>query len=75
VFWDTVGREFRIACRSRYIDCLGLDMFIEQWKATAETYTKDRTIPSDISIAEARSTLEIIVAYMKAIDDVPHICP
>ena len=70
-FWDIVGQEFRIACRSRYIDCLGLETFTEQWEVTAETYFKDRTIPSDISIAEARSTLEKIVGYMKAKGTIP----
>jgi Nucleotidyl transferase AbiEii toxin, Type IV TA system len=70
-FWDTVGQEFRIACRSRYIDCLGLETFTEQWQVTAETYTKDPTIPSDINIAEARSILEIIVGYMKVKGIIP----
>jgi Nucleotidyl transferase AbiEii toxin, Type IV TA system len=60
-FWKTVGQEFRIACRSRYIDCQGLETFTEQWEVTAETYTKDPTIPGEIDIDEARSTLESIV--------------
>jgi hypothetical protein len=60
-FWGTVGQEFRIACRSRYIDCKGLETFTEQWEVTAETYTKDPTIPAGIGIDEARSSLEAIV--------------
>jgi hypothetical protein len=60
-FWKIVGQEFRIACRSRYIDCKGLETFTEQWQVTAETYTKDPTIPGGIDIDEARSTLESIV--------------
>jgi hypothetical protein len=63
-FWDTVGREFRLASRSRYIDCKGLETFIEQWEITAETYVKDPTIPLGIGIDEARSTLEAIVKFM-----------
>ncbi len=63
-FWEAVGREFRIACRSRYIDCKGLETFIEQWEITAATYIKDSTIPVGISIGEARSTLETIVSFM-----------
>jgi hypothetical protein len=63
-FWETVGQEFRIACRSRCIDCLGLDTFVEQWQVTAQTYSKDPTIPADIGIAEARKALEEIVGFM-----------
>jgi len=48
-----------------------LETFTEQWEVTAETYSKDRTIPSDISIAEARSTLEKIVGYLKAKGTIP----
>jgi hypothetical protein len=70
-FWDKVGQEFRAACRSRYIDCLGLETFTEQWEVTAKTYSKDPTIPSDISIAEARSALEKIVVFMNATGTIP----
>ncbi len=70
-FWRTVGQEFRIACRSRYIDCRGLDTFTEQWEVTAETYTKDSTIPGEIGIDEARSTLESIVHSLSASGVIP----
>lgn len=70
-FWDTVGQEFRIACKSRYIDCSGLETFTEQWKVTSETFSKDPTIPGDIHIDEARSTLEVIVKFMIARGIIP----
>jgi hypothetical protein len=72
-FWDTVGQEFRIACESRYIDCHGLDSFMEEWDVTAQIYSKDPTIPDDISIDEARSALERIVAFMTAKGTVPFV--
>src|SRR5271154_5971806 len=49
---------------TRYIDCKGLEAFIEQWEITAATYIKDSTIPVGIGIEEARSTLETIVKFM-----------
>jgi hypothetical protein len=70
-FWETVGREFRIACRSRYIDCFGLDTFVEQWQVTANTYSRDPTIPKDISIEEARTALEGIVGFMTSNSIIP----
>ena len=70
-FWDTVGREFRVACRSRYIDCLGLDSFTERWNITEQTYHADLTIPEDIDIVEARSVLETVVGFLHAAAVIP----
>jgi Nucleotidyl transferase AbiEii toxin, Type IV TA system len=70
-FWDTVAQEFRVACESRYIDCHGLDTFTERWDLTAQLYSKDPTIPPDISIDEARLALEHIVGFLTARGTVP----
>lgn len=70
-FWDAVGQEFRIACRSRYIDCFGLGTFLEQWEVTSATYVKDSTIPTDIHIDEARSTLEAVVQFLVLKEIIP----
>jgi hypothetical protein len=66
-FWSAAGQEFNIACRSRLIDCSGIETFTENWGITAQIYTKDPTIPKDIEIGEARSALEEVVKFM--IDD------
>ena len=63
-FWKTVAQEFRLACRSRLIDCSGLDTFMEQWQVTSQAYAQDPTIPKDIEFDEARSTLEAVVTFM-----------
>ena len=63
-FWHAVGREFLMACRSRSIDCLGLETFLEQWEITSATYVKDPTIPQDISVDEALTTLRGIVEFL-----------
>lgn len=51
-FWQLAGEEFRVACRSRYIDCHGLTTFQEQWDVTRKTYSA-ATIPKDIPFDEA----------------------
>ncbi len=59
-FWERVGGEFHIACRSRYVDCEGL----ESWDVTSDSYTKDPTIPADVGLERARHTLAEIVARL-----------
>ena len=74
-FWKAVGQEFRVACRSRLIDCSGMETFTENWALTEQTYTKDPTIPKDIDISEARSTLETVVALMAGNGIIPFAHP
>jgi hypothetical protein len=69
-----VGQEFRIACRSRYIDCQGLATFQEQWAVTRKTY-EEATIPKDIPFAEAEATLVAIVRFLEEQKTVPSTFP
>lgn len=73
-FWQSAGEEFRIACRSRYIDCLGLTTFQEQWEVTRKTYT-EATIPKDITFEEAEATLIAIVKFFETNEIVPFAFP
>jgi hypothetical protein len=73
-FWREVGQEFRIASRSRYIDCQGLTTFQEQWAVTRKTY-EEATIPKDISIEEAESTLVAVVSFLEAQRVIPFAFP
>lgn len=73
-FWQLAGEEFRIACRSRYIDCLGLPTFQEQWEVTRKTYT-EATIPKDIAFEEAEATLIAIVKFFEINEIVPFTFP
>ncbi|MBL8869229.1 MAG: nucleotidyl transferase AbiEii/AbiGii toxin family protein [Planctomycetaceae bacterium] len=73
-FWQSAGEEFRIACRSRYIDCLGLTTFQEQWEVTRKTYT-EATIPKDIAFEEAEATLIAIVKFFETNEIVPFAFP
>jgi hypothetical protein len=73
-FWQLVGREFQIACRSRYIDCRGLATFQEQWAVTRKTY-EEATIPKDIPFEEAEATLVAIVRFLEAQGFLPFTFP
>ncbi len=73
-FWRSVGREFRLACRSRYIDCAGLATFQEQWNVTKATYSQ-ATIPADIPFDEVEATLSAIIQFFEAENFVPFSFP
>lgn len=73
-FWQLAGKEFRIACESRYIDCQGLPTFREQWAVTRKTY-EEATIPKDISFDEAEATLAAIVRFLEEQKIVPFTFP
>lgn len=62
-FWDKAGKDFKLACESRYVDCTGLNTFQENWTFTEQTYKADRTLPVDVSFEKAASALENIVGY------------
>jgi hypothetical protein len=73
-FWRLAGEEFRVACRSRYIDCQGLTTFQEQWVVTRKTY-EEATIPKDISFEEAEATPVAVVSFLEAQGIVPFTFP
>lgn len=47
VFWRDVATEFRLACESRFVDCVGLETFTEAIAGTRATYEADTTLPHD----------------------------
>ena len=73
-FWRLAGKEFRVACQSRYIDCQGLTTFQEQWAVTRKTY-EETTIPKDISFEEAEATLLAVVNFLETQGIVPFTFP
>jgi len=73
-FWRAVGQEFRVACQSRYIDCLGLTTFQEQWEVTRQTY-QQATIPRDVPFDEAEVTLQAIVELFEEDKVIPFVFP
>lgn len=62
-FWDCAGREFKLACESRYVDCRGIKSFLENWTDTKKQYSISSIIPKDISADEAKSAIKEICQY------------
>lgn len=73
-FWHLVGEEFRLACRSRFIDCAGLNTLRQQWDVTRQTYA-EATIPKDIPFADAESNLTEIVGLLENAGFLPFTFP
>lgn len=73
-FWNLVGREFRTACRSRLVDCAGLETFREAWDVTRQTYA-EATIPKDIPFEEAEATLTDVVRFFESARIIPFAFP
>ena len=63
-FWDAVSTEFVLACKSRKVDCDGIDSFREAWTDTKEQYESDRSL-GRIPLGEAESALVQIVRYLE----------
>ena len=61
-FWRKVGDEFRLACESRFVDCLGIESFAEDFAVTRSTYANDKTIPETWSFDDVWEALERVVA-------------
>ncbi len=70
-FWQNTGEEFHLACKSRFVDCKGIESFMENWEATKDTFEKETIIPSDISIDDIKNNLLSIINYWEKIDIVP----
>lgn len=75
VFWNKVGKDFRLACESRYIDCDGLDAFQENWAFTKQSYDADRTLPADVPFEKAAAALVNIVKYFFRAHIIPFAFP
>ena len=60
-FWQTAGREFRLACESRFVDCTGIETFAEDLAATRQFYESAPTLPKDIPFEEAWAAVQAAV--------------
>ncbi len=74
-FWETAGKEFYMACESRFVDCEGVETFKEDWETTKSTYEADAIIPNNVSINEAEKTLEKVVSFWSEIGIIPFSFP
>lgn len=60
-FWKQAAMEFRLACESRYVECVGLGSFREDWGATRQAYEGDATLKA-IDFKQAEQALRTVVA-------------
>lgn len=70
-FWSVVGDEFRLACRSRFVDCLGIDSFEQDLVTTEFVYDNDPTLPDTPKFSEAWNTIRRIVTFLEGIEIIP----
>jgi hypothetical protein len=70
VFWAEAGQEFRLACESRLVDCLGLESFMENWPQARERYEMNRSL-AKVSFEEAKQALKTIVGLLDQQDIFP----
>jgi hypothetical protein len=70
-FWQTAGHEFRLACESRFIDCVGIQTFAENVDTTRQRYESDPTLPKDITFTEAWTAIEDIMKLYEKLNIVP----
>lgn len=60
-FWLVAGEEFRLACRSRAVDCAGLETFAQQLTATRVAYEQDPTLVPAIPFTEVWGVLASVM--------------
>jgi hypothetical protein len=70
-FWQEAGREFRMACESRFVDCAGIDTFLENASVTRQLFENDQTLPKDVAFGEVLSMLSETLALFAILKIVP----
>lgn len=75
IFWEDVGIQFKLACKSRYVDCQGLSTFQEDWQVTRATYETDTRLRETVPFADAENALKTIVSFIEAKRMVPFAFP
>ena len=69
-FWKKAAAEFILACKSRYVDCSGLETFQESWDVTAKAYKNDATLES-VPFPEVEDALLKIVMLFERFGGFP----
>jgi Nucleotidyl transferase AbiEii toxin, Type IV TA system len=59
-FWTKAGREFKLACESRLVDCRGLESFMESWPLARERYEADTNLRR-VPFLEVEQALKVLV--------------
>lgn len=71
VFWTGVGSEFRRACRSRFVDCVGWETFEQEVPVTRRSYEDDATLKDERPFDEAWAVLHGVVSLIAVVGVIP----
>lgn len=74
-FWTIAGQEFLLACESHYVDCSGLDSFMEDWAVTRATFASLVIPKDDCTFEEAEATITAITGFWREIGLFPQTFP
>jgi len=69
-FWREASEEFILACKSRYVNCTGLETFHEAWEVTRQAYETDANLPS-IPFHKAEDALQTVVKFFQEVGVFP----
>ena len=69
-FWRLAAEEFKIACKSRYVDCAGSETFFEDWRITQQTYEADGTLIA-VPFQCAENALRVVAGLLDRFDVYP----
>jgi len=70
-FWGIVLSEFTIACKSRYVDCAGLESFEQDIGRTTKSYRNDPTYEAEVPFEEAWDVIQRVCKYMEKHEILP----
>jgi hypothetical protein len=73
-FWTQAGKEFRLACMSRHVDCHGPETFREGWSDTQVAYESDATLKA-VPWSDAEQALEQITKFFDEVSVFPLVFP
>ncbi|MBP7637912.1 MAG: nucleotidyl transferase AbiEii/AbiGii toxin family protein [Kiritimatiellae bacterium] len=74
-FWRTAGREFHLACESRFVDCAGIATFGEDLDTSRQQYETEPTLPKDIPFNEAWAAVQAAVDLFTGLGILPFAFP
>lgn len=63
-FWREAADEFKLACESRDVDCIGIESFKESWEMTRRAYETDANLAA-VPFQEADEALSVVVGLFK----------
>ena len=70
-FWSAVGREFKHACETRFVDCNDKASFWQSVVETRATYEQSGVLGDDVPFTEAERVVDAVVALFLKLGILP----